>query len=191
MINPEEIAFDIDGVFADTMGLFIDIVRKEYGITRVAYTDITRYYLEECLDLQPDIITAVIKGILQGDYQLDLQPIEGSCSVLSSLNAQSPLLFVTARPTVSPIKEWVCQMLPESAFPVEVVATGALEAKAGILKERRIRYFVEDCLDVCYGLDQQGITPLVFCQPWNRSPHPFQEIRSWNELKGLLGLGPP
>jgi len=190
MIAPQEIAFDIDGVFADTMRLFIDIVRKEYGITHVAYTDITRYYLEECLDLQPDIITAVIKGILQGDYQPDLQPIEGSCSVLSSLNAQSPLLFVTARPTASPIKEWVCEMLPDSTFPVEVVATGALEAKAGVLKERRISYFVEDCLDVCYELDQQGIAPLVFCQPWNRFPHPFQEIRSWNELKGLLGLGP-
>jgi hypothetical protein len=43
MIRPSELAFDIDGVFADTMSLFIDIARMDFGISGIRYEDITEY----------------------------------------------------------------------------------------------------------------------------------------------------
>lgn len=188
MIRPHEIAFDVDGVFADTMGLFLEIARKDYGINHIQYGDITRYYLEECLDVPAEIINAIIDRLLEGDFHDQLMPLDGSCEVLSAMAHSSPLLFVTARPTASSIEAWINHMLPEVSSPIEVVATGALEAKAAVLKERGIRFFVEDSLEVCFSLQDEQITPILFCQPWNRSAHPFREVRHWNDIRALIAL---
>ncbi len=191
MISPGQIAFDIDGVFADTMTLFLQIARKDYGINHIKYSDITQYYLEECLDIAPEIINVILARILEGDFDVELEPIDGSCKVLSAIVQEGPLLFVSARSTVSAIEEWVNKMLPPALHPVEVVATGSFEAKADVLKERGIEYFVEDCLDVCFSIQKQDITPLVFHQPWNCYPHPFQEVCNWAEIRGLIDFNAP
>jgi uncharacterized HAD superfamily protein len=188
MIRPHEIAFDVDGVFANTMGLFLEIARNDFGINHIKYSDITQYYLEACLDIPPDVINTIIHRLLEGDFHDRLQPLDGSREVLSAMAHKSRLLFVTARPTASSIREWINSMLPETSFPIDVVATGALEAKAEVLKERGIRFFVEDCLEVCFTLSEQGITPIVFRQPWNRPAHPFQEVRHWDEIRTLIDL---
>ena len=39
-ISPQEVAFDIDGVFADTFRLFVERAKKAYGY-RFRYEDIT------------------------------------------------------------------------------------------------------------------------------------------------------
>ena len=59
MINPASVAFDFDGVVADTMSLFLEIVRDVYGINSIRYEDITCYDLIECTDLKPEIIDSV------------------------------------------------------------------------------------------------------------------------------------
>jgi uncharacterized HAD superfamily protein len=189
-IRVDEIAFDIDGVFANTMGLFLEIARQDYGINHIQYGDITQYYLEKCLDVPPETINTIIDRILEGDFQNRLKPIDGARKVLSAIARNGRLLFVTARPTVSPIREWVYDMLPEACSSIEVVATGALEAKAAVLKDRGIQLFVEDSLEVCFMLHEQQITPVVFSQPWNRSPHPFQEVCHWDEVSALIDLDP-
>jgi uncharacterized HAD superfamily protein len=189
MVNPGKIAFDIDGVFANTMALFLEIARKDYGINHVRYQDITEYFLEECLDIDPEIIRVIINRILEGDFEQDLKPIDGAVEVLSEIAEAHPLLFVTARPELSTIKEWVERMLPLRPFAIEVIATGTLEGKAGVLNARGIRYFVEDCLEACYMLSEHAITPLLFSQPWNRSVHhPFREVSSWAEIRTLIKL---
>ncbi len=188
MISPGQIAFDVDGVFANTMGLFLEILRQDFGINHIQYEDITEYYLDKCLDISPEIIDTIINQLLEGDFRDRLKPIDGSRRVLSAIADTGPLLFVTARPTVSSIRTWICDMLPESAFPIEVVATGALEAKTEVLKERGVRFFVEDSLEVCFMLPEQEITPILFCQPWNRFSHPFLEVSDWSEISDLIDL---
>jgi uncharacterized HAD superfamily protein len=188
MIRPGQIAFDIDGVFANTMALFLELARRDYGLNHVQYEDITHYFLEECLDIDPGIIKIIINKILEGDFQGELQPIGNSVEVLSEIAQKGPLLFVTARPTLLPIKAWVDKMLPRPPFPVEVIATGTFEAKAHVLKARGIEYFVEDYLDICFMLEEQNITPILFQQPWNRSAHPFHEVAGWGEIRDLMCL---
>ena len=39
MINPSSVAFDIDGVIADTMTLFFDISRDVFHINGIRYED--------------------------------------------------------------------------------------------------------------------------------------------------------
>ena len=191
MVAPSDIAFDIDGVFANTMALFLEIARKDYGINDIRYEDISTYFLEECLDIDPEIIKVIIKRILEGEFESDLLPIDGAVEVLSDIGAAHPLLFVTARPQLATAEEWVHSMLSLNPSDIEVVATGTFEGKADVLNARGVRYFVEDYLEICYMLSQSAITPILFSQPWNRSSnHPFMEVGSWAEIRALVDLHP-
>ncbi|MCK4389216.1 MAG: haloacid dehalogenase [Desulfobacterales bacterium] len=189
MITPSNIGFDIDGVFANTMALFLEIARQDYGINHIRYEDITEYFLEECLDIDPEIIRVIINRILEGDFESELKPIDGAVEVLSEIGEAHPLLFVTARPELSTVKKWVHRMLPLRPSGIEVIATGAFEGKADVVNARGTRYFVEDCLEICYMLNERGVTPILFSQPWNRSPgHPFRQVSSWAEIRALVDL---
>ncbi len=187
MIDPSSLAFDIDGVFADTMTLFLDIAREEYNIDRVKYEDITCYTLEECIDMEPDLIGTIIGKIMSGNHKAPLRPIAGAIDVLNRLGRlYSPILFVTARTYEGPIYDWIQSVLPSGQSSIEVVATGSFEAKADVLSNKDIAYFVEDRLETCFPLQEAGVTPVLFKQPWNRKNHPFMEVGTWKELESLI-----
>ena len=186
-LTPETTAFDVDGVVADTMRLFIDIARNSFGIRGICYEDITSYNLEACLDLAPTIIEAVIQQIIDGTHAPRLRPIDGSrqCLARFGKNGRS-VRFVTARPEAGVIRSWLENTLPLGADQIEVVATGSFEAKADVLQAAGIDIFVEDRLETCFHLSRTGITPILFVQPWNRCPHPFREVSTWEEIGALL-----
>jgi uncharacterized HAD superfamily protein len=186
-LSPETTAFDIDGVVADTMRLFIDIARDSFRIRHLRHEDIISYNLEACLDLAPTIIEAVIQQIIDGTHAPRLRPIAGcrQCLARFGKNGQ-PVHFVTARPEAGVIRSWLENNLPLGADQIEVVATGGFEAKAEVLQAAGIDVFVEDRLETCFHLSRTGITPILFVQPWNRSPHPFREVSTWEEIGALL-----
>jgi len=189
MIDPAAVAFDVDGVIADTMALFIDIAREEYAINGIRYEDITCYMLEECLDIDPDIINAILNQILDGNYTGSLQPIDGAGGVLTRLaRYRRPLLFVTARPYAGPIREWLHGIVPVAPDAVQIEATGTFDGKTAVLLENGIRYFIEDRLETCFQLKDVGIEPILYSQPWNRKQHPFIEVQNWRELEDLIAF---
>ena len=188
-IDPARMAFDFDGVVADTMGLFLDIAASEYQIRGIRREDITCYYLEDCLDMDRAVIDAIVGRLLEGRYRQTLKPYRGAAEVLQGLvRTSGPVLFVTARPHVGPLADWFPAALDIPFECLEIVATGTSLDKADVLVQRGIRHFVEDRLDTCFALQEAGVTPIVFRQPWNRSPHPFQEVGSWAEIGRLLAL---
>jgi 5'(3')-deoxyribonucleotidase len=187
MIHPASVAFDIDGVFADTMTLFLDIAREEYNITGIQYEDFTSYSLEECIPVDRKVIESIIMKIMDGNYSATLKPIDGAPEVLSRIGRNhGPILFVTARPYPGPIYDWIQNTLLLDSNSIEVVATGGFEAKADVLLKRNISFFVEDRLETCFYLEKAGVTPLLFKQPWNRGHHPFKEVGTWNEIETLI-----
>ena len=187
MIDPASVAFDIDGVFADTMTLFLDIAREEYQIDGIKYEDITCYALADCIDIDEKIIEKIITKIMDGSHIVPLRPINGATSVLTRLGqGYSPILFVTARLYDGPIFDWIRSVLPLDSDSIEVIATGSFDAKIDVLSERNISYFVEDRLETCFPLQGAGITPVLFKQPWNRKNHPFIEVGTWRELESLI-----
>ncbi len=183
-------AFDIDGVLADTMHLFLDIVKDVYGINHIAYEDFTQYNIEACLDLDPEIIAGTNDRIIDGNYPCRLAPIEGATRVLKRLSAFGPIRLVTARPYLGPIKVWMDELLPPDQYQVEMTASGSYDAKPEILKAENITFFVEDRLDTCFLLQKYNITPVVFVQPWNRQPHPFMDVDGWLQLEKLIDWQP-
>jgi len=186
-LAPDTTAFDVDGVIADTMRLFIDIARESFQIDHLRYEDITTYHLDECLDLAPDTIEAIIRQILDGNHALQLHTITGCRQAMARFAANGhPVRFVTARPGADVIRSWLEHNLPLRSDQIEVVATGSFEAKADVLDAEGIRVFVEDRLETCFLLSRRGITPILFVQPWNRLPHPFREVASWDELSAMM-----
>jgi uncharacterized protein len=188
-IEPSVVAFDIDGVVADTMSLFLLIARTEYGINHTRYDDIVDYDLGKCLDIGNDVMMEILIKIMEGRYSLPLNPIPDAPRVLRRLNdCHQPTLFVTARPEGAYIRDWICESLGLQSNTIEVVATGSFEGKREILEEHRIRFFVEDRLETCFVLAEAGITPILFKQPWNRKSHPFTEVDNWEGIESLLRL---
>ncbi len=187
MIDPASVAFDIDGVVADTMSLFLDIAHQEFNLNSIAYEDITCYNLADCLNIDPKIIDTVVTRILDGNYDAPLNPIAGAPEVLSQLARQyGPVMFITARPYAGPLPGWINETLGLNSAAIEIIVTGSHEAKPGILRQRNIAHFVEDRLETCFLLQDAGVRPVLFRQPWNRRQHPFVEVDSWEELQKLL-----
>jgi len=187
MIDIKSLAFDIDGVFADTMTLFLDIAKDEFNIDGISYSDITSYNLDECLDIDMETLQAIGNRIIDGQYEANLKPISGAPEVLTRIGRKStPLLFVTARPYAGPIIDWILHHLPIEPESIEIITTGSFDGKTDVLLERGVSYFVDDRLETCFTLHQAGITPILFCQPWNRDKHPFFEVASWGELESLI-----
>ncbi len=186
-LDPATLAFDIDGVVADTMGLFLDLARKEYGVRNIAYGDITDYHLESCLDMDPAVLNEILARLIEGDYNDPLRPIEGAVPVLSRMGRHNGgLLFVTARPHEGPIGIWLQTVLDLVPEAIQVVATGSFEAKLAVLEDHGKCAFVEDRLETCHHLSAAGIEPILFKQPWNRNAHPYREVADWRELADLI-----
>ena len=186
-VNPALLAFDIDGVVADTMGLFLAIARDEYGIRHITYDDITDYHLETCLDMDSRVLEEILARLMDGDYRHPLDPIPGAAETLRRIGRRGgELLFVTARPYPGPIMAWLGNLLQLAPPRLEVVSTGGFKEKLAVLKEHEKSWFVEDRLETCHYLAAAGIEPIVFKQPWNRKPHDYLEVGHWQELAGLI-----
>ncbi|NPA95323.1 MAG: haloacid dehalogenase [Thermodesulfobacteria bacterium] len=188
-IKPHQIAFDIDGVVADTMSSFIGIAKKEFGINSIRKEQITSYWLEECLNIPEDIIGAIINRILADPFGTALEPLPGAIETLKLIAQHSPLYFVTARPIREPIEEWLRQKLAGvSPDKIKIEATGQHSLKPQVLKEIGRPYFLEDHLETCHALYEHGLKPIVFDQPWNQGKTPLYRVHGWGELKAMLEL---
>jgi uncharacterized HAD superfamily protein len=183
----DRLAFDIDGVVADIMTTFLDMVRERHGPHPFSYSHITTFRLEECLDLPSWLIDLLIRELIDRPHELPIEPFPEAVPSLTRLAEEVPLVFVTARDRATPIQRWLKKTLasvPDKS--IWVMATGAPDGKLHYLKTHAIDYFVEDRLETCFDLAAQGITPILFAQPWNRRPHPFLEVQNWQELAKLL-----
>lgn len=188
-ISPSEIAFDIDGVVADTMDAFINVAKAEFDIDYLRKDHITSYWLEECLPIPVETVQAIIGRLVDDPFGTSLKPISGAAEALWSLASRFPVTFVTARPAGGPITQWLHSILP--GIPVDrlnVIATGGHALKAEVLKGLGAAYFVEDHLETCEALCAQGIGAIVFDQPWNRGRTPYMRVDSWREIVGMMDL---
>lgn len=188
-IDPSELAFDIDGVVADTMAVFLSLARERYGFSSLTKEHLSRYDLHACLDIPREVVDELICLTLDDEHTQQIPPMEGAIPVLTELARHAPLRFVTARIWPESIVRWLRQTLTEvPASRIEVFATGLPEAKYDLLRKLQVRHFVEDRLETCWLLAAKGMQPLLFDQPWNRGPEPlpFPRIENWHQLSQRL-----
>lgn len=185
-IRPDELAFDIDGVVADTFRAFVKTARELYGV-EIAYDAITDYDFRKVIDIDEETSDAIIDRILNDPLGIGIAPVAGAVDALHRLSRLGPVCFVTARTNRDAIMEWIRHTLGfEDGNHVRLEATGTHEEKLPVLLKYGIRYFVEDYLDTCYLIQESRITPIVFDQPWNRQDHPFLTVASWEDISNMV-----
>ncbi|MFC1884724.1 haloacid dehalogenase [Thermodesulfobacteriota bacterium] len=185
-ILPEELAFDIDGVFADTFRAFVSVARKDYGVS-IEYDEITEYEFWNVIDISQDDCMEIMQRILDYPLEIGIRPLDGAVKVLRRLARLGSVLFVSARPESDSILLWMNEYLGAvDPTLIRVEAVGGHEEKAPVLLKNGTRYFIEDRLETCYLLDRASVIPIVFDQPWNRRQHPFMTVKTWRNIEELI-----
>ena len=184
-IHPEQIAFDFDGVVADTFRLFVKLACSEYGID-IKYESITDYEFLNVVKMDRALAERLIEILTDIPHELDLRPNTGALEILTRLSSFAPVMLVTARPYGHPVEKWIEKRLPHLKDLIRVEATGENTTKLPFLIKKNIKYFVDDRLDTCRQLADAGITPIVYDQPWNRSTHNFKVVTDWHDIAELI-----
>ncbi len=185
-IPHNELAFDIDGVVADTFRAFVTTAENQYGV-QLQYEDITDYDFLSVLDIAEDIFDEIIDMILDDPLGMGIMPMPGAVDVLTRLMDAGPLTLVTARPDNGAIQKWLEEHFQlNNGNEIRLNETGAHVEKLPVLKKYGIKYFVEDRLETCYLVHEAELTPIVFEQPWNQRPHPFHTVRTWDEIAAMI-----
>ncbi|MGV1100793.1 5' nucleotidase, NT5C type [Thiovibrio sp. JS02] len=185
-IHPGLIGFDIDGVVADTMEAFIRIAKHDYDTT-VHPEEITEFQVEDCLAMDPKAIGEIFGRLMEEPIACSLTMMPDARKVLSEFSRHAPLTFITARPRKKPIARWLKQELgPQVYGRVRLIATGEHDTKAEHIREMGLGVFVDDRAQTCLQLSrEEGISPIVFRQPWNRGKHALPEVESWLGIRSL------
>jgi uncharacterized HAD superfamily protein len=188
-IKPEEIGFDIDGVVADTAGAFLRIAARDFGIDWLTVDDISEYDVENCVDIAPGIIREIFARLMDDPLEEGLQPMPHAVAVLEKLARKAPLTFITARPGRDPILEWLQETLSTRAFgATRLTATGLHDGKGAYIKEQGLHFFIDDRAETCIALEKQGLTPIVYHQPWNAGRHTLASVDGWLAIEKLCLL---
>lgn len=180
-------AFDVDGVVMDVVTPFLRLLGERHGY---AFTpeDVTGFDLERVLGVPRSVVVETVNDLLVDPIKVGAKPYPGAGSMLGRLSREAPLLFVTAREDGDPVRAWFEACLPDlAADRYEIVAVGDHTRKAAYLKDRERLYFFDDYLETCLLLDQAGLKPYVFDQPWNRREASIPRVRGWSDLGRLFG----
>ena len=185
-IPPNRIGFDIDGVVADTMEAFIRLADNDYKI-EVSPPEITDFMVEECLNIDLDIIDDIFSRLLLDPLGSGLRPMPHSLVVLEELAQEAPLTFITARPEIKPINNWLEHHLSPGAYAdIRLVATGDHDNKASHIRHMGLSHFIDDRSETCNQLAlEKDICPIVYEQPWNTNKHRLTSVADWPEIKNL------
>lgn len=183
-------AFDIDGVVADVVTPFLRLLKERHGYGGFTPEDVTNFDLAATLGVPPEVVQGLIVELLERPAEVEARPYPGAAEVLAELCRREPLLFITSRVRVEPIREWFDQALPQlPPSRVQIIATGDYARKLDCLRDQNRVYFLDDHLETCRLLARAGLRPCVFDQPWNRADSGLPRVRGWEEVGRMFGLG--
>ncbi|MGQ9654240.1 MAG: 5' nucleotidase, NT5C type [Thermodesulfobacteriota bacterium] len=181
--------FDVDSVVGDLSTVLERVAWEVYGI-RVSRAQFTEFRLERCLPYEPGLVLQWINLALEPEWTDRMEPYPGAIEVLTMLAESQELRFVTARPRTEPLRSWLRRHLPKvSPERLKMEAVGNSGSKVRALRQWGVTHFVDDHLETCVELNDHGIVPIVFEQPWNAGRHGFTTIRDWWEIGRWIELG--
>lgn len=176
------LGFDIDCVVADTMEAFIRLAQEEHGI-QVLAEQITRFNVEECLEMDDEIVDTIFRKLMLDPIGYDMKLLPGAKVVLQKIQHYAPLTFITARPDKEPIAAWLQKKLgAKTTSTMHIIAMGDHDGKSAHIKELGISHFIDDRHETCEHLDSKNVTAIVYDQPWNRGRHNLPVVRNWQDI---------
>jgi hypothetical protein len=183
----EETAFDIDGVVADVITVFLRNLAERHGYTGLTTEHVTEFDLARCLGAPEAAVSEIIGELVVRPHEMGVAPYPGAAEALTELSRRGPLTFITARKKEAPMRAWFEAALP--GLPrdrVIIVPAGAPEKKTAHLRARGLTALIDDHLETCEALQQEGLTAVVFDQPWNRRATAVPRAVGWPALMDML-----
>lgn len=139
MIRKKKLGVDIDGVLADTLPVFLDYIRDNYGIP-AQKSDITDFSFEVCLGITPEQSERMFADLA---VYIDVPVIPGALSALYGLDVYYDIWYVTHRPISMYAVTY--RWLSSHGFP-NLFISHHVSDKAQFARFNRLSYFVEDSL---------------------------------------------
>lgn len=188
-IDPNLLGFDFDGVIADTAETFLRLACERYRLCDVRLEDITSFEVEECLNVDPEIVRSIFLEVLLDSIGTGLKPMPGAADVLGELSERAAVTVVTARPEPGPVYAWLETVLPRSTCArINIIAMGAHDDKVRYIRQQGLTHFIDDRAETCTQLHSAGIGSIVFNHPWNKNRHNLPSVNSWQEIRSLCLL---
>lgn len=171
------VAFDIDGVIADTYDVIRIALKQEFGIN-FPKNEHRSFYFDVPNASSKDVIRVIDKCMIE-DFN-DVKPLGDSIYILKRvfLMTRKPLLFVTARPeacregTISWLKKYLGRFVDFNVILTEN------KPKTRVLLDLNIELFVDDRYKTINELSNIIDMPLMLNSPWNEGrPTPQNTVR--------------
>ncbi len=187
-INPKELGFDFDGVFADIGEAFVRLACEEYNYCSFTLEEINSFQVEECLDMPLNLIEQVFDDILENSLATKLQPMPGVAEVMKELTLIAPVTIITARHKPQPVYDWLDHFFTkETRDNIKLIAMGDHDDKVRYLQQMGIKHFVDDRLETCRQIADAKLTPHLFSHPWNLDNDTnFNTVNNWQDIKSMI-----
>ena len=179
------VGLDIDGVLADFLTPFLEVVERETGNGRILPESITDFNFKEHPYLKEPVVLKCMEEVSQSPaFWRGLQPLitAEQWRKLSELSREQKLVFIThryERDTYS-IREVSCEWL-ESYGIINPVVHFTQEPKARLIQDLGVSLFVDDRHENCEdAATRTAATVLMPDRTYNQSfSHPRVK-RIWN-----------
>jgi hypothetical protein len=171
------LGFDIDGVIADFVKTFIELVWKRYNVS-LKETDIYCHDLDLVLGISKEEKNELIRETIREDLAVYL----GAKETIEKLHREGHRIFIlTARPhdLIEMTKTW----LEKKGIPyTELIQLNQGEKH---LAKIDLDLIVEDNLEDALGWSKKVKNVLIYDHPWNQTLNIkglVKRVHNWNEI---------
>jgi uncharacterized HAD superfamily protein len=176
-----KIAFDVDGVVLKSIGIILDYINKNTGMTLTS-EDLFTWELER-LGINDRMVWEAVEHMYA---QPRIEPYEGAAHVLSRIHnfSDEPLLFITGRRDPSSALRQL-RALPWNPCVPEIIVVGGERDKRQYLAETAAELIVEDDVEYLQAYLTQGVQVALMMQPWNRHSEVPVTVRfhGWSDVE--------
>ncbi|MEG0826603.1 MAG: hypothetical protein RR404_03955 [Bacilli bacterium] len=152
----------------DSKTIFNGICYREVlGLTEEQYSDFATKYFEK--------------------ISYELKPKDFVVEILKKISKNNEIIFVTARSENYYHEPYniTYNWLTYNNIPFKKLIVGALE-KGEIALEENINIFIDDNIENCKAVSEQGIDVLLFETKFNRNCKKFRRVKNWNQIYKII-----
>lgn len=194
------IGIDKDDVLVDLNGRLHPFHNKHYG-TSVTFEDLHTFDLNRMWGCTPDEALERVYRFYDSTEFAGLVPVEGAVEAVAKLSEHNRLMVVTSRPsfmlerTQSSLDRYFPGLFDGVHLTNGFSREGVKVKKSEVCLKLGITALIDDHVDNLIDCAENGITPILFRRPWNRSltevelrSHGITPADNWFHVLELLGI---
>ena len=181
-----KIAFDFDGVIADTTKKKQEWLKKQN--IELINVDKTSFYQDLKKTMNKEKIDELYKKM--GEYiftqetLMETEAIEGAIGIIKKIANKYDIYIITARTQqlILHVKKWLKKNDVEQN--IKKIISSSVEEKQDICYKENIKFLCDD--DIRHLEKEKIENRILFCSNKIRKYSKIQEVRSWREIEEIL-----